>query len=66
MKNTITIIDIDNHITEWFGSNWNNQPSAQMYAMVINLLKKVNVEIMSEEDLKNESDLNALENQTGE
>lgn len=66
MKNTITIIEVENHLNKWFGSDWNNQSSAQILAMTIGLLAKVNVDVISEEDLKNECELNSLENQTYE
>jgi len=66
MENTITIIEIENHLTKWFGSDWNNQSSTQILAMTIGLLAKVNVEVVSEEDLQNECELNGLENQTNE
>ena len=64
--NTITITDVENHLNKWFGSDWNNQSSTQILAMTIGLLAKVNVEVVSEEDLKDECDLNALENQSNE
>ena len=49
MENTITIIEVENHLDKWFGSNWNNQSSTQILAMTIALLAKVNVEVVSEE-----------------
>jgi hypothetical protein len=64
--NTITITDVETHLDHWFGNNWDNQSGTQVYAMVIDLLKKVNVDIISEQDLKDECDLNALENQSNE
>jgi hypothetical protein len=48
-NNTITIVELENHINKWFGSNWENQSSAQMYAMVIELLAKVKVEVVADE-----------------
>jgi hypothetical protein len=51
-NNTITIIELENHINKWFGSNWSNQSSAQIYAMVIELLAKVGTEILTEEPIE--------------
>ena len=48
-NNTITIIEVENHINKWFGSKWDNQSSAQVYAMVIDLLAKVGTEVLPEE-----------------
>jgi hypothetical protein len=48
----ITIIEVENHLNEWFGYNWNNQSSAQILAMTIDLINKLNVKIISEEDFK--------------
>ena len=62
----ITINDVETHINKWFGNNWSNQPSAQIYAMVIDLLAKVKVEVVSNEDQQNENDLNIFENQSPE
>lgn len=66
MKDRIKFIDLENHLNEWFGHDWNNQSSTQILAMTMNLLTKVGVEILSEEDLKNECELNALENSSYE
>lgn len=48
INNTITIIELENHLYKWFGPNWDNQSGGQVYAMVIELLAKVNTEIVSE------------------
>jgi len=53
-KNRITIEEVKNHLTEWFGSNWDNQSGGQIYAMVVDLLAKVGTEITSEEDEEEE------------
>ena len=66
MKNRINFIDLENHLNEWFGHDWSEQSSTQILAMTMSLLAKVGVEILSEEDLKNECELNALENQSYE
>jgi len=47
-NNTITIIELENHINKWFGSNWSNQSGGQVYAMVIELLAKVGTEIIED------------------
>lgn len=41
----ISINGIEDHLNEWFGVNWGNQNSAQVYAMVIDLLEKVKINI---------------------
>ena len=51
-SNKITIIEVENHINKWFGSKWDNQPSAQIYAMVIDLLVRVGTEVLSEEPIE--------------
>jgi hypothetical protein len=66
MKDRIKFMDLENHLNEWFGNDWSNQSSTQILAMTMSLLGKVGVEILSEEDLKNECELNALENQSNE
>jgi hypothetical protein len=50
MENTITIIEVENHLNYWFGHDWNNQSSTQILAMAISLLAKVNVEVVSEKE----------------
>jgi hypothetical protein len=50
VENTITIIEVENHLYTWFGHDWNNQSSTQILAMAISLLAKVNVEVVSEEE----------------
>ena len=50
MKDRIKFIDLENHLNEWFGHDWNNQSSTQILAMTMNLLDKVGVEILSDED----------------
>ncbi len=66
MKDRIKFMDLENHLNEWFGNDWSNQSSTQILAMTMSLLGKVGVEILSEEDLKNECELNGLENQSNE
>lgn len=50
MKDRIKFYDLENHLNEWFGHDWNNQSSTQILAMTMNLLDKVGVEILSDED----------------
>ena len=66
MKDKINFIELENHLNEWLGNDWSNQSSTQILAMTIGLLTKVGVDVISEEDLKNECELNSLENQTYE
>jgi hypothetical protein len=56
MKNRINFIELENHLNEWFGHDWNNQSSTQILAMTMSLLGKVGVEILSEEDMQNKMD----------
>lgn len=51
-NNTITIIELENHISKWFGVNWDNQSGTQVYGMVIALLAKVGTEIIPEEPIE--------------
>jgi|LakMenEpi03Aug12_release.lakeMendotaPanAssembly.Ray.scaffolds.fasta_scaffold3739050_1 hypothetical protein len=53
---TITIVELENHISKWFGSDWGNQSPSQILAMTIGLLATVNVEVISEEYHGDESD----------
>jgi len=46
------MIELENHVNKWFGSDWNNQSSAQILAMTIDLLEKVDVEVVSEKHFK--------------
>jgi hypothetical protein len=43
----ISIIELENHLYKWFGSNWENQSPEQILAMTIDLLAKVGTEVVS-------------------
>jgi len=53
LKENYNIVDSENkidlnvvdHFNYWLGENWSNQSGSQIYAMVIDLLNKVNVKL---------------------
>lgn len=38
-----TINEVNNHLSKWFGEDWNNQSPSQVYAMVLDLLQGKNL-----------------------
>lgn len=50
---SITIDELVDHLNCWFGLDWSNQPSSQVYAMVIDLLVKLD-SLNVDEDKKTE------------
>lgn len=46
MKKTIRIQELESHLDNWFGNDWNNQSGAQIWAMVFDLLHTLDVKII--------------------
>jgi hypothetical protein len=51
MKN-ISIQELESHLDHWFGYDWHNQSSAQVWAMVVDLMHRLSVEITDTEGFR--------------